>query len=425
MNHAVQDSALRRCGTAAAIALAAILAATAAEGATTDIASTPIVTTTAALVKPNIMLLMDASGSMGRTHMPDELETLTGPLSIGYKSSQCNALYYNPAQTYILPRTYLNAPMPTPTFNAAPYAGYGSFYSPPDATPPVDLGSQFVAYDNNTLNIPSATDTPQAAYYYVYSGPTLLKYSIAPCTDLDVGTSTAASDGGTWTKVNVALQTAAEKQNFAIWYAYYRTRLALIKSAASLTFAPLNDTKRIGFITVEPKDTPTSAAINPVRYLPINDFDSTQKNLWFNKLFSQKAKGASPAREGLARVGRYYGGKEDGISAGMAATGAADPIQYACQQNFTIMTTDGYWNGQTETPGGGGLQLDGTTKVGQQDGDPTCPLSDPYCPRPIWDGVSASTVKVTDKTNAYTDNICSLTAGRFKSTYQTTRETFV
>ena len=59
---------------------------------------------TSAAVKPNIMLLMDASGSMARTHMPDELETTAGPTSIGYKSSQCNVLYYNPAQTYTLPK---------------------------------------------------------------------------------------------------------------------------------------------------------------------------------------------------------------------------------------------------------------------------------------------------------------------------------
>ena len=78
----------------------------AVQAAQTDIASTPIVTTTAALVKPNVMLLMDASGSMGRTHMPDEVETQTLPTSVGYKSSQCNALYYNPAQQYFLPKRY-------------------------------------------------------------------------------------------------------------------------------------------------------------------------------------------------------------------------------------------------------------------------------------------------------------------------------
>ena len=104
----------------------------AVQAAQTDIASTPIVTTTAALVKPNIMVLMDASGSMARTHMPDEVETLTGPTSVGYKSSQCNALYYNPAQQYFLPKRYDGTLFPVPSFTSAPYAGFGSYYAVPD-----------------------------------------------------------------------------------------------------------------------------------------------------------------------------------------------------------------------------------------------------------------------------------------------------
>ena len=45
-------------------------------------------------------------------------------------------------------------------------------------------------------------------------------------------------------------------------------------------------------------------------------------------------------------------------------------------------------------------------------------LSDPYSPRPIWDGTSNSIHVVTDKTNAYTDNVCSL-SGTYRSTFQT------
>jgi Tfp pilus tip-associated adhesin PilY1 len=393
-----------------------------AQAAQTDIASTPIITTTAALVKPNIMMVLDASGSMNRTHMPDEVETQTGTTSVGYKSSQCNALYYNPNQQYFLPKASDGTNFPTPSFTSAPYAGFGSYYLTPDLST-TDLSANFVAYDAATLEVaPPFPDTPQPAYYYVYTGTQTLTFPTAPCTDADTGATRAATGGGTWTKVVVG---AAEQQNFAIWYSYYRTRLALIKSAASLAFAPLNDTKRVGFITIQPKDTPASPTINPIRYLPLGDFNSTQKALWFSKFFSQSAGGASPAREGLARVGRYYGGKEDSINAGMPATGADDPIQYSCQQNFAILSTDGYWNGQTESSGpglyGGGLQLDGMTPVGQQDGDPTCPLSDPYCPRPIWDGVSGSTHVDTNKTNAYTDNACGL-AALYRTNYQTQRQ---
>ena len=149
-----------------------------------------------------------------------------------------------------------------PDFTAAPYAGFGTYYLPPDTHPAVDLRSKFVAYDNTTLESPvppASLDTPQAAYYYVYTGPETLKYSLAPCTQDDTlgaapGT-VATPGGGLWTKVIVGARRSSRTS--PIWYAFYRTRLALIKSAASLAFSPLNDTKRVGFITVQPKDSPT------------------------------------------------------------------------------------------------------------------------------------------------------------------------
>ncbi|HSC63021.1 MAG TPA: PilC/PilY family type IV pilus protein [Caldimonas sp.] len=414
----------RRLGARGVAALLAMALTSISHGGQTDIAATPLASTTAALVKPNIMLLMDASGSMARTHMPDEVETLMGATSVGYKSSQCNSLYYDPAQKYPRPKMYDGSLFPAQPFSAARYAGFGSFHAVADLRV-TNLNSEFVAYDAATLEVPSPfPDTPQAAYYYVYTGPETLSFATAPCTQVDTGVTKATPGGGLWTKVNVALQPAADQDNFAIWYSYYRTRIALIKSAASLAFSPLNDTKRIGFITMQPKSSVGAAGINPLRFLPVGDFNpgpGGQKDKWFAKLFEQIPAGASPAREGLARVGRYYGGKEDSINTDMPATGANDPIQYTCQQNFAIMTTDGYWNGQTESRGpglyGGGLQLDGITKVGQQDGD----LSDPYSPRPIWDGTSNSIHVVTNKTNAYTDNICSL-AGTYRSTFQHQRE---
>ena len=76
------------------------------QAAQTDISSTPITSTNSAQVKPNIMLLMDTSDSMSFSHMPDEVETMLGPISttdvaarIGYKSAQCNVLSDPPAPT--------------------------------------------------------------------------------------------------------------------------------------------------------------------------------------------------------------------------------------------------------------------------------------------------------------------------------------
>ncbi len=390
----------------------------------TDISPAPVTTISAASVKPNLMLLMDASGSMERSHMPDEAESVMGPDKVGYKNSSCNSLYYNPALTYSVPRNADGSFFtPAPTFTSAPYTGFLSYYAVPTPvqlagdpvlaawwgkqTSTVDLSTSFMPYDFVTLLVGVPTyPAPEPAYYYNYTGALPLKYDSAPCTDVDTGATRAATGGGNWVKVVVSATSGPganpdERQNFANWYSYYRIRINMIKSAASLAFAPLTNNVRVGFITVEPKLHPGDAGIDASRYVPIQDFDLAQRTAWFAKLFAQVPGGASPAREGLARVGRHYGGKTDGINTNMNG----DPVQYACQQNFTLMTTDGYWNAQTESPGGGPVDLSGNL-LGQQDGGVPCPLTDPFCPRPIFDGGASSTDTLTNEVNVYLPSAC-------------------
>ena len=395
--------------------------------AQTDISSSPITSTNAAQVKPNIMLLFHSSGSMGWGHMPNEMESEVGIGSIGYKAAQCNVVYYNPSLTYALPKQADGTPFATPSFTGAFYDGYATFDGTTPAT--VDLSQAFKAYDDNTLRTSGYNDTPQPAYYYTYtpnSGTApIAVYDSAPCTDGDVNTSVPSNDGpapnggtwaGNWTRVVVGSNTGVggsdERQNFAIWYSYYRTRILMVKTAASLAFTPLTDSFRVGFITVKPKNNPTDVAINPNAYLQISDFDTTQRGLWFSKMFSQVPRGSTPMREALARVGRMYAGKHDGINQGMND----DPVQYSCQQNFTIMTSNGYWNGQEEsTPQGsylgGPVDISGQALVGQQDGslnanttnNPSPPPATDFngTPRPIWDGTFDGLRTITDKTVAY------------------------
>ena len=306
--------------------------------------------------------------------MPDEAESVMGADKVGYKNSSCNSLYYNPAITYSPPRkadgSFFN---PIPSFTNAPYTGFLSYYTVPTAaqlagsavlaawwgkqTSSVDLSAKFMPYDFVTLLTGVVTyPDPEPAYYYKYTGTATLKYDSLPCTDVDTGATRPASGpgGGNWEKQVVSATSGPgvdpdERQNFANWYSYYRIRISMIKSAASLAFAPLTNNVRVGFITVEPKLRPGDPGIDLGRYVPIADFDLAQRTTWFAKLFAQVPGGASPAREGLARVGRHYAGKTDGINTNMNG----DPMQYACQQNFTLMTTDGYWNAQTESAGGG------------------------------------------------------------------------
>ncbi len=147
---------------------------------------------------------------------------------------------------------------------------------------------------------------------------------------------------------------AEEMTNFANWYAYYRSRMQMAKTAIGRSFLGISDKFRVGFITINP-----GSPVNSSRYLAVNDFASgagNQKDLWYQRLYGTTDNGSTPLREALSRVGRYYGNVTSGINSGMGGT----PIQVACQPNFTILTTDGYWNGNA------GQTLTGAT-IGNED----------------------------------------------------------
>ena len=117
----------------------------------------------------------------------------------------------------------------------------------------------------------------------------------------------------------------------------------------------MSDQYRLGYISIN-NATGTD-------FLNLGTFTGTQKDDWFKKLVAAKPDGSTPLRGALSKVGRLYGGALNGSS--LNGSTVTDPMQYSCQQNFTLLSTDGYWN-ETGTP----KQLDGSTDIGNQDGAP-------------------------------------------------------
>jgi hypothetical protein len=251
------------------------------------------------------------------------------------------------------------------------------------------------------------------------------------CTDNTTTTTTCAASGRTalWRKVVVGSTSGPatadingdgsvnssdvdERLNFAIWYSYYSNRMKMMKAAAGRAFVGMTDSKRIGFLTINP-----NSPVNSEKFLPIGVFDTTRKADWFSLLYSQTTNGSTPLREALSRAGRYFAHKTDGVNSGMAD----DPIEYSCQQNFSILTTDGYWNGS------GGLKLDGSTAMDNQDGiiselDAYRSAGSKYAmsPRPIYDGAS-TTYTWNEATRSYQNVSCQR---QQKKTQQTQKSEF-
>ncbi|WP_269533712.1 pilus assembly protein [Chitinimonas sp. BJYL2] len=158
---------------------------------------------------------------------------------------------------------------------------------------------------------------------------------------------------------------AEELQNFANWYQYYRTRMLSMKSSASAAFYNLSDQFRVGFSVIS-KGSGDESATNTVDDLAISDFDTTHKATWFARLLSARAHSYTPLRGALSRAGQLYAGKW-----------GTDPIQYSCQQNFTLLTTDGYWNTNAELPTFGPYDASGA-EVGDADSGKGAPFQDTF-----------------------------------------------
>jgi len=331
-------------------------------GASVDLTDKPLASGTSGEVKPNVTIIFDDSGSMGWTHLPDHVRDLRS--KVGYKSAQCNGVYYNPAVTYAPPVRVDGTSFPDIAFTNAPYDGFDA------ASSRVNLSTSFRAYDDTT-SYNGGNDSAQAAYYYTYSG-TQPAMSYTYKADGSVDTSTAfykecnGDVSGKFAKVTVG---TAERQNFANWYSYYRIRILTAKTAIGRALASISEPSsyRIGFTTHS--YTGTSNSSNS--FQAIDDFCAAapgcdQRTKIFSKLYGTSASGGTPLRAALSKVGRIYAGKLGN-----------DPVQYSCQQNFSILTTDGFWNGNA------GYRLDGSSDIGNQDGS---------APRPMWDGAISQSV---------------------------------
>lgn len=426
--------------------------------ALTDISNAPLATSSGSSVKPNLMYVLDNSGSMAWDYMPDNVDyPYFSTSKYGFASAQCNGVYYDPTQTYALPVYASGLAYPASSFTLAPIDGFGT-----TTTSTMNLNNNFYLDTNNIDGSFASPTTPGMAYYYNYTGTqttqaqktilvssstyfkecnssigsspgnavfTKVRLSTTETTTVTIsGTSStsvsgitvngvqimsgsaAASTSSSTLATNIAAKislggfsatasgstvtitgptsaanyiplipqsgsmtlttdvfpdtNATHLQNFANWYSYYRTRILMMKSAAGLVFKNIDNGYRVGFTAISYTGVDST---NPL-FLQIADFDSPQKTTWYSKFYAIAPTGATPLRVALAKAGRMY--------AGQLLTGANDPVQYSCQQNFAILSTDGYWNDSTNP-----TQINGTTAVGEQDALEV---------RPMYDGAGIS-----------------------------------
>ena len=359
--------------------------------ALTDLAQAPINFLLAAPVKPNIYFILDDSGSMQWSFLGDEVVARQYQNTVGYRSSLCNKIYYNPAMRYPVPVNADGSEYPQQNFFAALYDGFqpGSIsinlatefmaWRTESTKPPVPSGISDISYRADCAHAADSCKTsdtglpnlPEPAYYFIYTGNKPER--LGDGSDEDHCRDTVYESGATgrsnWRKVIVGTSSGPtgsnETINFANWFSYHRTRMLTMKTAVGRVFSQLDESFRVGYSTISEPGVSESS----INFLRIDDFALEHRNNFYRKLYAARPTGGTPLRAALAKAGRLYAGK--------LLTGRNDPLQYACQQNTTILSTDGYWTSQDEFGSYAAKQIDGITDVGNPDSQ---------LPRPMFDG---------------------------------------
>jgi type IV pilus assembly protein PilY1 len=129
-----------------------------------------------------------------------------------------------------------------------------------------------------------------------------------------------------------------EIQNFANWFQYYRSRELVAKAAIGNVVAELQDI-RVGYETINRRSNEPIAEMNEYYW------EGEKKEL-LDTIYSVDSSGSTPLRRALNDSGRILGCTHG--SRGCPALPAPEGI---CQQNFTLLFSDGYWNGSAPISG--------------------------------------------------------------------------
>ena len=141
------------------------------------------------------------------------------------------------------------------------------------------------------------------------------------------------------------VMTSAQQTNFANWYTYYRKREYVAKKAVSGIIE--NSTARIGLSTLWNNNN-VRTLISDIDDIttPVDTTAQANKLALMNNLFNIDSSGGTPLRSALQDTGEYFldGGSWASSSPILPAAEGG-----ACQQNFTVLMSDGYRNSEYST----------------------------------------------------------------------------
>ncbi|HDZ56624.1 MAG TPA: hypothetical protein ENI17_13875 [Pseudomonas xinjiangensis] len=298
-------------------------------------------------VEPNVMFLLDDSGSMRWGYMPDDmmsqlrgncyyLNPYAGVKTVYcdevnnryFMSSAYNTVYYNPAITYTPPIKSDGTRYPAASYSAAYLNGYAQ------SGTTINLSSNFrgimddyaLGWGDGHRGVVIGTDGGGRYYTFKNSCDFSRRYDNACYDQVNIGSN------------------ASNRTNFANWFSYYRTRILAAKSGVSEAFFPQTEAIRVGYGSINAQGNSVDGSDTDTVIRGVRKFEGAARDSFFSWIRNMNPEGSTPLRKALDDAGQYYS-REDDQGPWSTTPGEAGGENYSCRQSYTILTTDGYWNG--------------------------------------------------------------------------------
>jgi len=387
------------------ILLAAVVTLAGTANAEIPIAESPLATSTS--VEPNVMFIIDDSGSMHWEHMPDGTLVPPGGVAVRYMFPRRDGIYLfngdgdftecespNAIYSNTIPRFdadndqaafYRSPPNPftQPRQNNAVYYNPANTYPPwrnadgssfPDAPPTAapnlptdpDMGTRNLVADLNErarwINN-DGTETCENNTYYpaTYFYPNQL---IPPGSERDAdlydrieirpGNAPFAGhgrDNRTDCGAGNSCTYAEEVQNFANWYSYYRSRNLAARGGLGVALVEQPNTMRVGYGTLNKGNSRVDGEPTRSILLGVRKFEGTDKAEFYEQLYNRpNPQAGTPLRLAMARTGAYFQRSDNRGPWGRTPGSDDSTPQLECRKSFNILMTDGFRNGGSPDP---------------------------------------------------------------------------
>ncbi|MBN8430343.1 hypothetical protein JF535_05680 [Microbulbifer salipaludis] len=152
-----------------------------------------------------------------------------------------------------------------------------------------------------------------------------------------------------------------EMQNFANWYTYYRSRTLAARAGIGRAFQAQGEDLRVGYGSINKASSSVDGVATRTIDTGVRAFLGANRSTFFDKLYqSDVPTSGTPLRRALDDAGQYFSRPDNEGPWGEDPGTDDDTPHLACRASYTILMTDGYWNGTSNYTDAAEGNVDGT-----------------------------------------------------------------